>query len=64
MPCPRHSFLTRSNWNYTLEATANFTSWSSVDGPRNGTGGQIILTDTNSATARFYRVKAARTDAP
>lgn len=60
----RQSFLTRSNWNYTLEATADFSSWSSVDGPRNGTGGQIILTDTNSASARFYRVKAARTDAP
>lgn len=57
-------FLTRTNWNYLLEATENFSAWSTIGGAIAGSGGQIILQDTNSSTfpARFYRINAQRAD--
>ncbi len=56
----QHSFISRTNWNYTLQATTNFQSWINVNTPRAGTGGQLQLNDTNAGTfnARFYRVNA------
>jgi hypothetical protein len=56
--------LTRTNWNYVVEATENFRTWSTIGVPTAGSGGQIILQDTNALTfpARFYRINAQRAD--
>lgn len=56
----KHAFISRTNWNYTLQATTNFQSWVNVAAPRSGTGGQLQLNDTNAAAfdKRFYRVNA------
>ncbi|MCI0533686.1 MAG: hypothetical protein L0Z50_00510 [Verrucomicrobiales bacterium] len=54
----QHSFISRTNWNYTLQATTNFQSWINVDAPRAGTGGQLQLNDASAGSfnARFYRI--------
>lgn len=54
------TFLSRTNWNYMMEATQDFSAWSDVSPSANGTGGELILQDTNAASfnTRFYRVKA------
>lgn len=56
----KHAFISRTNWNYTLQATTNFQSWLNVNAPRAGTGGKLQLHDTNAAAfdKRFYRVNA------
>jgi hypothetical protein len=52
-------FFSRSNWQYTLESTTNFESWTSVSPTLRGTDGNLALQDTNAPTARaFYRVRA------
>jgi len=53
-------FLSRTNWTYVLERTANFQSWKEASPKINGTGGNLILQDTNNilSTTRFYRVRA------
>jgi len=54
------SFLSRTNWQYVLEATGDLRTWSEVSGAIAGTGGPLTLRETNapSATARFYRIKS------
>ncbi len=55
-------FLSRTNWNYVLERTQNFLSWTETSPRTNGTGAKIFLPDTNAIpfTTQFYRVKANR----
>jgi hypothetical protein len=54
-------FLSRTNWNYTLEETADFKSWRDVSATLAGNGGNLILRDTNvPTTAAFYRVRSNR----
>jgi hypothetical protein len=57
-------FTSRTNWSYVLEGTSNFQSWTEILPAKNGTGGALILPDTNRSAAafQFYRVKAQRLD--
>ena len=56
----QQSFISRTNWNYVLQATTNFQSWINVGAPGAGTGGQLQLRDINvgSFNSRFYRISA------
>lgn len=60
----QQAFISRTNWNYILQATTDFQTWSEASTTRAGTGGQVRLQDTNTATfnSRFYRIKASRAD--
>ena len=54
-------FLTRTNWFYTLERTANFEVWTTVSSRDTGTGTYVFLQDAAAPDDRaFYRVKAER----
>ncbi len=54
-------FLSRSNWTYGLERSANLLSWTSISASIAGTGGKLSLQDTNPpATSALYRVRANR----
>lgn len=54
-------FTTLSNWVYTVERTADFVSWTTVEGPAPGTNGTFGVTDANPPSPReFYRVRAQR----
>jgi hypothetical protein len=53
----RFSFNTSSGWNYTIQSSANLTTWTSVL-TIGGSGAPITFTDPNAtANQRFYRVK-------
>ncbi len=56
----QHSFISRANWNYVLQATTDFQSWTNLGAPHAGTGGQLQLNDANagSFSKRFYRISA------
>jgi hypothetical protein len=55
------NFLSRSNWVYTLERTADFQTWVAVSPTANGNGTNLALQDTNAPSSKaFYRVKARR----
>ncbi|MEY2430034.1 MAG: hypothetical protein QOJ40_2919 [Verrucomicrobiota bacterium] len=55
------SFLSRSNWVYTLERTPDFQTWLPLAPAANGNGTNLILQDTHAPSAKaFYRVKAQR----
>jgi hypothetical protein len=57
----RISFISRTNWVYTLERTTNFQAWAAVSAPLNGNGSSLALQETNSASGlSFYRVRAER----
>ena len=57
----RVQFLSQINWTYLLERTTDFVSWSASSIAGTGTGGTIILTDTNPpAPSLFYRIRAER----
>ena len=52
-------FGSDTNWLYTLERTTDFQSWTNALPPTPGTGGTLILSDTNApANNAFYRVRA------
>ena len=54
-------FISRSNWMYTLERTANCQAWTNVSTATAGNGTNLILPDVNPPSSRaFYRVKAER----
>ncbi|MDB6040538.1 MAG: hypothetical protein JWM99_4379 [Verrucomicrobiales bacterium] len=57
-------FLTRTNWNYQLEATEDFEMWTPIGKSISGNGGPLQLQETNSPAfgARFYRINAQRAD--
>ncbi len=48
-----------TNWNYTLERTADFQSWSPVSATVVGAESDVVLQDTNAVlTKAYYRVRA------
>ena len=57
----RGTFLSRTNWNYGLEATTDFATWTNVSPPTPGSGQTTSLNDPNAGSfgKRFYRVTAA-----
>jgi hypothetical protein len=55
------TFLSRSNWLYTLLRSETLTNWTALDATTTGNGSTLMLTDTNPPAARaFYRVRAER----
>ena len=55
-------FLSRTNWNYQLQATQDFSVWLPVSAAR-GTAEYLLLEDPNaSSNVRFYRINAQRAD--
>jgi hypothetical protein len=54
------TFLSRTNWNYILQATADFASWTNVTPATPGIGQTTSLNDPNAGAfgKRFYRVNA------
>ncbi len=54
-------FVSRSNWLYTLERTADLQTWTSASMAVSGNGMNLVLQDTQPAAAKaFYRVRAQR----
>ncbi len=54
-------FLSRSNWQYTLERTEDFQAWSNVSPVTSGNGTNLFLLDTTPPAGRaFYRVRGER----
>jgi hypothetical protein len=53
-------FTSRSNWLYTLESAADLQSWNAASPATPGLNGTLTLTDTNTSTKLFYRVRANR----
>jgi hypothetical protein len=52
-------FSSLTNWNYTLEKSADLQTWSSLPPAVAGTGGQMTLQDTNALRqSQYYRVSA------
>jgi hypothetical protein len=48
-----------TNWNYTLERTVDFQSWSPVSFTVAGADSDVVLQDTNAVMAKaYYRVRA------
>jgi len=57
----RVQFTGTTNWNYYLERTVNFQSWTVVSSAAGGVIGAMTLADTNAPAAQaFYRVRADR----
>ena len=55
----RATFTTKTNWFYALERTLNFATWTNASPTNSGTGGTLVLQDTNApASEAFYRVRA------
>jgi hypothetical protein len=53
-------FWSRTNWNYALEKSPDLKTWSPVVSAVAGTGGFLILLDTNTLEqSQFYRVGAS-----
>jgi hypothetical protein len=54
-------FRSRSNWVYTLERTADFSSWTNVSPVISGSATNVYLQDTNPPVGKaFYRVYATQ----
>jgi hypothetical protein len=54
-------FSSTTNWNYVLERTADFQSWTGVSLVTIGAEGTLTLSDTNPPMDKvFYRVRADR----
>lgn len=57
----RGTFTSKTNWTYALERSFDFMTWSVVSPTNSGSGGTILLQDTNASVAGgFYRVNARR----
>jgi hypothetical protein len=57
----RVQFTGTTNWNYFLERTLDFQSWTAVSPLAGGVIGAMTLADTNAPAAQaFYRVRADR----
>lgn len=52
-------FVSRTNWTYTLERSADLQTWTTAT-TASGTGGSLQLQDSSSGVMGFYRVKAQR----
>ena len=55
------SLLSRTNWNYVLQASESLFAWTNVSPMIPGNGHTMNLTDTNAASfnKRFYRINAS-----
>ena len=54
-------FISRSNWLYTLQRTADFQTWTDASIVTPGNGTNLFLQDANTSLGQgFYRVKADR----
>jgi hypothetical protein len=54
-------FLSRSNWLYTLQRSADFQSWTNLSPATSGNATNLFLQDANPPLAEaFYRVSAER----
>lgn len=54
-------FLSRSNWLYTLQHSADLASWTNLPATITGNGAFVQLTNTGATAAKsFYRVNAER----
>ena len=54
-------FLSRSNWLYSLEHTADFQNWSLVTNGFSGNGTNLVITDALPPLDKsFYRIRAER----
>lgn len=59
----RAQFASATNWNYVLLGSSNLVTWSTNGAVTAGTGGNLILPDTNSLQRQqFYQVEALRQD--
>lgn len=48
-----------TNWQYTLQRSADLVNWSDASFPASGTGNMMTLIDTNAAALQaFYRIRA------
>ena len=57
----RAGFTSRTNWFYSLERTLDFVMWSDASALNRGTGGMLVLSDTNATgPGACYRVKALK----
>ena len=58
------AFISRTNWNYVLQATTNLKVWTNVGSPQPGTGGRMVLQDPQAGTVpyRFYRTEASHSN--
>ena len=55
------TFLSRTNWNYTLERSADLQNWTDVSADNAGNGTNLVLFDTSPpAASAFYRILAER----
>ena len=54
-------FRSLTNWQYRLERTDDFQSWSGVSEPVTGSGSELMLADPDAPAGKaFYRVRAYR----
>ena len=58
------AFISRTNWNYVLQATTNLSTWSNVGTLQPGNGGRMLMQDTPSGAipSRFYRIQATHSE--
>ena len=57
----RATFTTKTNWFYSLERSVDFATWNVTSTTNGGTGGAMVLQDTNvPGNGVFYRVKAVK----
>jgi hypothetical protein len=57
----RAQFLSRSNWIYALERTADFQSWTNILPVTAGNATNLFLQDANPPAGKaFYRINAQR----
>ena len=55
------SFNAPTNWIFALQRSSDLKTWSGASPPVPGTGGMLVLNDTNAPSAViFYRVRATR----
>jgi hypothetical protein len=54
------SFLSRTNWLYSLQRTPDFQTWAVISSNNVGTGGQMTLTDSFFPPRQFFRIVAER----
>jgi len=54
------SFTGRTNWNYTIQKSADLKTWADIAGSIQGTNGPAAIKDANPGTEpyQFYRLKA------
>ena len=54
------SFVSRTNWLYSLQRSTNFQTWTVISSNNIGTGGPMTLTDSLVPPRQFFRLAAER----